>query len=127
MPADWGESLGPDFRGRVQYRRRFNRPTGLLPAQRVDLVLAGVDARAKVLLNDRPLLEIPPGGEPARIDVAARLQDRNLLVVEVELPRWEEGVARPAGREHLPGGLYGEVRLEIQQLKRGEEKAQVKR
>jgi beta-galactosidase/beta-glucuronidase len=112
MPADWGATLGANFRGRVQYVRRFNRPTGLVPGQPVDLVFDGVDALAVVTLNDRPLLEIPPGGEPARIDIAGLLEERNTLVVEVSLPD-DEIVKRPAGREHSPGGLYGEVRLEI--------------
>lgn len=116
MPADWGDALGADFRGRVEFSRRFARPTGLVSDQRVDLVLDGVDARARVLLNDAHLLEIPPGGSASRVEIGALLADRNRLIVEVELHEIEapgKAVVRPPGREHLPGGLFGEVRLEI--------------
>jgi beta-galactosidase/beta-glucuronidase len=113
LPCDWSTSLGADFRGRVAYTRRFQRPTGLSPGQRVELVLDGVDAFGSVSLNGSGLLEIPPGGAPARVDIAPLLTDRNELVVEVELPSADEAVVRPPGREHSPGGLYGEVRLEI--------------
>jgi len=113
MPCDWSASLGVDFCGRVAYTRRFQRPTGLSPSQRVELVFDGVDAFASVSLNGSPLMEIPPGGEQARVDVGPLLSERNELVVEVELPSAEEQPMRPPGREQSPGGLYGEVRLEI--------------
>lgn len=113
MPCDWSVSLGADFRGRVAYTRRFRRPTGLAPGQRVELVLDGVDALGWVSLNGTRLLEIPPGGAPARIEIAELLADRNELVVEVELPAAESRPLRPAGREHSAGGHFGEVRLEI--------------
>lgn len=113
MPCDWSTSLGADFRGRVAYTRRFQRPTGLSPGQRVELVLDGVDAFGSASLNGSRLLEIPPGGKPARVDIAPLLADRNALVVEVELPPAGEEPMRPPDREQSPGGLYGEVRLEI--------------
>ena len=31
LPCDWSETLGREFRGKVRYRRRFNRPSGLDP------------------------------------------------------------------------------------------------
>src|SRR4051794_4944409 len=55
MPADWKETLGQDFRGRVRYTRHFNCPTGLEPHDRVWLVLEGVDARGEVILNSARL------------------------------------------------------------------------
>jgi hypothetical protein len=116
MPADWGESLGTGFRGRVEYSRCFNRPTGLEPGQRVDLVLEGLDAFGSVALNGQRLGDIDAGAAAVRIDISSLLADRNHLVVEVELPSADDSgnsPQRPAGREHLPGGLYGEVRLEI--------------
>ncbi len=115
LPADWGSTLGPDFRGRVAYRRRFGCPTGLEPGDRVDLVIDRVDALGSVRLNDEPLGDIPVGGQAWRCDVTRRLGRRNELTVEVELPRVRDGEPPPArpGREGLPGGLVGEVRLEI--------------
>jgi len=116
MPADWGATLGVDFRGRVRYIRRFGCPTGLGPRERVWLVFEGADATAVARLNERPLVEICGLGSATRIDVTDLLAQRNLLVVDVELPPLDaaaERAARP-GREGLPGGLIGEVRLEIE-------------
>ncbi len=115
MPADWGSTLGADFRGRVAYHRRFGRPTGLGSADRVELVIVRVDALGSVQLNGEWLGEIPAGGQAWRCNVTTRLTRRNELIVEVELPHVTDDrppVSRP-GREGLPGGLVGEVRLEI--------------
>lgn len=115
MPADWGATLGADFCGRVAYHRRFGRPTGLGPADRVELAIDRVDALGSVRLNGESLGEIPAGGQPWRCDVTARLRRRNELIVEVELPHVPHGtppVSR-SGREDLSGGLTGEVWLEI--------------
>ncbi len=115
MPSDWSATLGPDFRGRVAYHRRFGRPTGLGAADRVELVVERVDALGSVRLNGETLGEIPAGGQAWRCDVTARLAPRNELIVEVELPQGADRsppIPRP-GRAGLPGGLVGEVRLEI--------------
>jgi beta-galactosidase/beta-glucuronidase len=115
MPADWGETLGADFRGRVSYNRTFNRPTGLEEGQRVDLVVEQVDAFGAVTLNGQPLGEVRLADAAARFIITSLLQPHNELAIEVELPRLTADSAplpRP-GREHFPGGLIGEVRLEI--------------
>jgi hypothetical protein len=81
----------------------------------VEVVVDRVDALGCVWLNGQSLGEIPAGGQPWRCDVTARLKPRNELIIEVELPPAADGaspVPRP-GREGLPGGLVGEVRLEI--------------
>lgn len=116
MPSDWGATLGRDFRGRVRYRRAFGRPT-LEPGETVILVLEAVDAAAHVSLGGEPLGETRGG--PARFDVTALLRPRNELTVEVALPAYspdEEKQIRGA-RAGLPGGLIGEVRLEIHAAK----------
>jgi hypothetical protein len=115
LPNDWGESLGRDFRGRVRYTRHFNRPTGLDGSQHVCLVVEQVDALGHVSLNGELLGEVS-APTSARFDVTHRLARHNELVIEVELPRVTgqcSVLARPAGREDQPGGLVGEVRLEI--------------
>ena len=115
MPSDWGGTLGPHFRGRVRYCRRFGRPSGLATADRVELVVEQVDAMGSVELNDRSLGIIAVGQTRWRYDVTSRLQPRNLLCIDVDLP--QESPDSPAlsrqEREGLPGGLIGEVRLEI--------------
>ena len=115
MPSDWGRTLGVDFRGRVRYVRPFGRPTNLGPAERVWLACSGVDLRGVAWLNGQPLGPIDGYRAVARFDVTERLGERNQLVVEVELPPLtyqDEQKLRP-DRAGLPGGIIGEVRLEI--------------
>ena len=114
-PSYWGELLGRDFRGRVRYTRRFNRPTGMAEILRIDLVIEGVDAFGRVILNGQPLGEIPLGLVEFRTEITSRLEPFNRLEIEVELPECDESSLRmPRGsRDGLPGGLVGEVRLEI--------------
>src|SRR5689334_15161480 len=69
MPADWGATLGSDFRGRVRYRRRFGYPTGLQAEDKIDLVFERVNASGRVWLNDVLIGEIPSGGQPAKFSV----------------------------------------------------------
>ena len=68
VPGDWGELLGPDFIGRVRYTRRFNCPTNLASDERVWLALDGVDSRADVALNGRPIGQVEwlSGHDPVR-------------------------------------------------------------
>ena len=116
IPADWGASLGADFRGRVEFRRRFNKPTGLENGERVFLVVARVDAFGRLSLNGAGAVIIPPGGDETRLEISGILRPHNELVIEVELPRLTDKSAplpRAAGRQSQPGGLIGEVRLEI--------------
>jgi len=115
MPADWGETLGPDFRGRVRYRRRFGKPTGLAPYHRLILVVEAVDLRGRVFLGMNSLGEVQLAQEPARLDITGMLDERNELSIEIELPQLspaEEQQLR-GDRAGQPGGLIGEVRLEI--------------
>lgn len=101
MPADWAATLGHDFRGRVEYRRRFGCPTGITAAERVWLVCDGAESTATFLLNGEMLRSTVGNGSPAEIDVTERLRERNELLAVVEC----------SGTQ--PGGLTGEVRLEI--------------
>ena len=116
MPSDWSQSLGADFRGRVRFTRFFHRPTGLDGRQRIELVVHQVDAFGSVSLNGRFLGEIRIDAGPARFDISHQLESRNELTIEVELPDVTDGSAalvRSPGREGQPGGLVGEVGLEI--------------
>jgi beta-mannosidase len=115
LPADWGETLGPDFRGRVRYRRRFGRPTNIEPHEQVWLVIDGVDYFAAVSLNGKSLGCVIGYQDRAEFDIRDLLAERNLLTLDVELPSYETGSAAPArpGRDQMPGGPIGEVRLEI--------------
>lgn len=116
MPTDWGATLGENFRGQVMYRRHFGCPTGLEPSDRVVLVIDRVDAFGTVALNGLPIGIVPAGGEPARFDITSDLKPRNQVAILVELPQItaDSHPLDRAGRDGLPGGLVGEVRLEIE-------------
>lgn len=114
MPADWSETLGSDFRGGVRYRRSFQRPTGLQPRDTVWLVVEPPRSCATVHLAGRLLGGVLRFGGPAgRFDVTHLLDDRNRLEIVVQHPA-PDGTRTPDDDE-APGGLVGEVRLEIEE------------
>jgi hypothetical protein len=82
---------------------------------RIDLVIECADAFGRVIFNGQPLGEIPLGSMEFRMEITSRLEPFNRLEIEVELPECDETSLRmPRGsRNGLPGGLVGEVRLEI--------------
>jgi beta-galactosidase/beta-glucuronidase len=119
VPADWGATLGQDYRGRVCYRRSFGRPTGLEPRERVWLVIEGVDASGDVALNSQPIGRVDGYALRAAFDITEQLQARNQLEIVAETPpeldlraSQQPACLRP-GREHDPGGLIREIRLEV--------------
>ncbi len=101
MPGDWSGVLGSDFRGRVRFRRRFGRPTGLTASHLILLVIEQVNEIGHVALNGQMLGTIQFGQLPARYDVTHLIETRNELTIEVE----SRGVFR--------SGAIGEVRVEI--------------
>ena len=116
LPADWSAIAGADFRGRVKFTRRFGRPTGLDAHTCVMLVVDAGDQRVTIELNGESLGEMDADHSPWRQDVTARLQSANELVIVVELPETTQDsppLARPGRSPADPGGLIGEVRLEI--------------
>src|SRR3954468_9118938 len=60
MPADWSQTLGRDFLGRVQHRRTFHKPTGLGASEEVWLVVEPLRSRGKIELNGAILGEVSP-------------------------------------------------------------------
>ncbi len=119
LPADWGLTLGADFRGRVRYTRRFGLPTNLETHEQVWLVVEGVDYYGTLELNGTALGEVTGYvGPPAEFHITPLLSERNVLISDVELASYEPGETIPhrPGRVHLPGGPIGEVRLEVRSL-----------
>lgn len=108
--TDYRQAAGAEFKGPFRLVRRFGRPTGLTPGQRVELVSEGFPAAVTVSLNDHVLQPLPAAGPAAsgdalylaRFDISAGLRDRNRLAIEGLAP-------------HPPDtcGAACDVRLEI--------------
>ncbi len=109
IPGDWDDWLGSRFRGLVRLERAFGLPTGLTADQEIFLVIESVDFCANIYVNDGHVGELQLDHPPFRRSVGNRLQVRNRLRLEVELPMH----AQRGARANLAGGLIGEVRLEI--------------
>ncbi len=101
LPTDWADLRSRNLSGRVRFRRRFHRPTGLSPHQQVVIVVEQVPPATAVALDDRPLGQTREAGTPTEFDITTRLRDSNVLTLEIELPP-------PSAT-----GPFGEVRLEI--------------
>jgi hypothetical protein len=116
MPADWVDVWGRDFFGRVCYRRTFHGPTGLESGERAMLVVEPPQSHGTIVLNGTPLGQVASGGPGVRIDITSLLQVRNQLEIVVEHPTLD--AAQRADDDVIqlpPGGLVGEVRLEIEE------------
>lgn len=111
LPGNWAGELGEDFRGRVQFRRRFGRPRELGADEQVWLILEGVDPGGRVSLNGTELGQVAHYGEQAAFAITPLLESRNEVAIDLN-PAGGKSALRP-GRESRPGGLLGSVRLEI--------------
>jgi hypothetical protein len=116
QPADWAKALGREFLGSVCYRRTFHRPTGLEQGQRVWLIVEPPRSRCVVNLNDHSLGVVLGEGDPGKFEISGLLQDHNWLEILVHHPSLDaDGVAKNDINLQMPGGLIGEVRLEIEE------------
>ena len=125
MPADWSAAFGADFFGRVAYRRVFHRPTGLDNGERVFLVVEAARSEACVTLKKALVGFVHAGETLGRFDITERLEDDNELEIFVDHPAvmlieghpdfnaLQSEVGDPVRLP--PGGLIGDVRLEIQE------------
>jgi hypothetical protein len=104
IPAEWRELFG-DRAGTGVFRRRFNRPTGLGPADEIWIVLTSVPGEVKFEINGRALSSCALTAERRAYDVTAELQEHNLIEVHV--------TDDPAEHAGTPGGLWETVCLEI--------------
>jgi hypothetical protein len=116
MPADWSRSFGREFLGRVRYRRTFQKPTGLESGERVWLVVEPPRTHGTVRLGDTLLGDLRWGGPTGRYDITDRLEDHNRLEIIVAHPALDDGgAAEDETNMSLPGGIVGEVRMEIEE------------
>src|SRR4029079_7101251 len=115
MPADWCATMGHDFLGVVRYSRKFNRPTNLT-RDRVWLVVEPPRSCGLVRVNRSFLGDVRYGSAPGRFDITDLIEDHNVVDIDGEHPELDdEGNAPDDGSEFVPGGLVGEVRLEIEE------------
>jgi hypothetical protein len=116
MPADWSAAFGADFLGRVRYVRPFNAPPGLVPEERVWLVVEPQRTVARVIFSEETLGTVAAGDAPGRFDVTHLLNSHNRLEIFVDHPAVAEGqIESDDSTVHCTGGLVGEVRLEIEE------------
>ena len=116
MPADWSQTLGGDFLGRVVYRRTFQKPTGLEGGERVFLVVEPPRSSACITWKGNLLGFVNPGEPAGRFEITRLLEDHNQVEIIVDHPDLDymrSTVGDPA--QLPPGGLVGEVRLEIEE------------
>ncbi len=119
MPADWSATCGGDFLGRVRYRRTFQKPTGLESGERVFLVVEPSRSQGVITLSDKRLGDVRWSEPPFRLDITCLLENHNRLEIVVEHPALDAtGAANDDGETHPPGGLVGEVRLEIEEIEK---------
>jgi hypothetical protein len=115
MPADWCAGMGPDFLGVVQYQRNFNRPTNLT-GERVWLVVEPPRSCGLVRVNGNELGYVRFGAPLGRFDITQLLADHNTVEIDVQHPELDDNWNVPDdGSIYVPGGLVGEVRLEIEE------------
>jgi len=126
MPADWSAVCGAEYCGQVRYARRFHQPQGLQEDEVVWLVVEPARSHAEVWLNGQRLGELSVVDLQLRVDVTKLLVDFNELIIVVTHPAMDNSVDNPPIAIHdapsrhpggapswQPGGLVGEVRLEI--------------
>lgn len=109
--------LPPDpASGRVAWLRRFGRPAGIEPGDRVWLVIESA-VGGGATLGGEPL---PPvaAGERWRHDVTAGLRERNELALAIAAEAAPSAAGAAHGRCDLPPTI-GRVRLEIEPAERG--------
>jgi hypothetical protein len=117
MPADWSAVFGGDFFGRVRCVRTFNSPSGLQPDERVWLVVEPQRSLARVVMAEETLGVVAASGPSQRFDVTHRLSSHNRLEIFVDHPATLDGSSIVGDSAFVPpGGLVGEVRLEIEEV-----------
>lgn len=104
LGAAW-EPLQSAGGGSTTWRRRFGRPSGLQPGDRVILLWersAPVTETPSFTLNGRPLPRVASGVSRWEHDVTALLDDRNELVLEADGPASIAETLDAHGRTDLP-------------------------
>lgn len=114
----WEEVSAGD--GRIVFRRRFNKPTGLDDSQRVALEVDRTLLAADISLNGTPLGQLSPG-QPFAADITSLLQPANELKVDAD-PHTALAAPPPTSSIYIVepdeplGSPIGDVRLLIRTI-----------
>ena len=97
----------------------FNAPPGLQPDERVWLVVEPQRSEARVMMSEETLGTVAAEGPPQRFDITHRLESAQSAgdFRGSSGGRWMEQNTADGGSDRLPGGLVGEVRLEIEEVR----------
>ena len=114
LGAAWEPPASAAADDRVVWTRRFGRPAGLGPGDRVLLVVSQPSIAGEMVVNAVPLPPLVAGASRWAEDITPLLQDRNELRVAVAAASTiDHAPARgPHGRGPLPSAI-GMVALEI--------------
>jgi hypothetical protein len=114
LGAAWEPPSPAAADGRVVWTRRFGRPAGLGPGDRVLLVVSQPSIAGEMVVNAVALPRLAAGASRWAEDITPLLQDRNELRVAVAAASTiDHAPARgPHGRGPLPS-VIGIVALEI--------------
>ena len=115
LPHTWnaidGQDGGNDYwRGTCVYRTRFAAPAFEEVSQQVWLQFEGVNASAKVILNDTEVCVHDGGYSTFRANITTLLREENILTVEVD-NRVNDHVYPQKADFTFYGGIYRDVSL----------------
>ena len=117
LPHTWNSKDGQDggnnyARGTCLYDTKFSMPQYDVEEERVYLQFHGVNASAKVILNDKVVICHDGGYSTFRVDVTEQLQRMNQVVVEVDNSVNDRVYPQKADFTFY-GGIYRDVELLI--------------
>ena len=115
LPHTWNGKDGQDggndyYRGTCVYDNAFAKPQFDEETERVYLQFHGVNASAKVILNEREVKEHHGGYSTFRVDVTDELEEENQIVVEVDNSANDRVYPQKADFTFY-GGIYRDVEL----------------
>jgi beta-mannosidase len=106
VPSNWHDQGLANFNGRVRFERQFDFAPKLGPADRVFLVLGGVDYFASVEFNGAAVGKHEGYFQSFEFDVSAQIKPRqNRLAVIVDAPLEEPGTVWPDHKRMIKGVL----------------------
>ena len=108
MPCKW-KSLFGDVAGNVRFRRRFHKPTNLEQHEQVYIVLAELNGRVQISINDSVLGTVDNPEKTLDYEITQYLKPFNELHVEIEF----DPASTSINEDSKPVTLWEWVAIEI--------------